>query len=353
VSSPPKRYRRRRLTAVEYIDGVLSSDRIRLAQAITVIESELEQDGELAEQILDGVLSHAGQSHRVGITGTPGAGKSTFIDALGMYLIRERQEAVAVLTVDPSSPVSGGSILGDKTRMEQLSAEDRAFIRPSPSRGHLGGVARRTRETMLLCEAAGYRNILVETVGVGQSETAVRSMTDFFLLLMIPRSGDELQGIKRGIIEMIDAIAINKADGDNVQAARRSQAEYRNALHLFPAAADGWSPQVLLCSALNREGIAAIWDLVLDHRAQMEANGFFTSRRIGQSLDWMHDLVASGLEDLFRQDPAVAAELPSALQAVQEGRLSPLHAARKLLSLWRPATGEMNADRLRNAHHTD
>ncbi len=327
-------HRKRRLTAAEYIDGVLSSDRIRLAQAITVIESDLESDLELAEQILDGVLPNAGQSRRVGITGTPGAGKSTFIDALGLYLIRDRGETVAVLTVDPSSPISGGSILGDKTRMEQLSAEDKAFIRPSPSRGHLGGVARRTRETILLCEAAGFRNILVETVGVGQSETAVRSMTDFFLLLMIPRSGDELQGIKRGIIEMIDAIAINKADGDHLEAARRSQAEFRNALHLFPAAADGWTPQVLLCSAVNKEGIAETWDLVLRHREQQEGSGLFAYRRKQQSLDWMHELVASGLENLFHHDPCVSAELPRAAESVQEGRLSPLHAARKLLGLW-------------------
>jgi LAO/AO transport system kinase len=209
--------------------------------------------------------------------------------------------------------------------MERLSAEDRAFIRPSPSRGHLGGVARRTRETMLLCEAAGYDNILVETVGVGQSETAVRSMTDFFLLLMIPRAGDELQGMKRGIIEMIDAIAVNKADGDNVSAARRSQSEYRNALHLFPAAADGWSPEVLTCSALNQEGIAELWDLVLQHRAQQESNGFFVERRRQQSLDWMRQLVAAGIEDL------VAEQLPSIAEAVKEGKLTPFHAAHKIV----------------------
>jgi len=333
--------RKARLTAGEYIEGVLASDRIKLAQAITVIESDLGSDLELAEQILDAVLPHTGQSRRVGITGTPGAGKSTFIDALGLYLIRECGEAVAVLTVDPSSPVSGGSILGDKTRMEQLSMEDQAFIRPSPSRGHLGGVARRTRETILLCEAAGFRNVLVETVGVGQSETAVRSMTDFFLLLMIPRSGDELQGIKRGIIEMIDAIAINKADGDNLDAARRSQGEFRSALHLFPGGADGWSPQVMLCSALHRQGIADIWELILQHREQQETGGFFATRRRQQALDWMHELVDLGLEDLFRQHPQIAAELPRASAAVREGRLSPLHAAQRLLSLFegRPVAG--------------
>ena len=329
--------RRRRLSAAEYIDGVLGADRVKLAQAITVIESDLDSDLELAEQILDGVLTGATHesARRIGITGTPGSGKSTFIDALGLHLIRERGEAVAVLSVDPSSPVSGGSILGDKTRMEQLSAEEQSFIRPSPARGHLGGVGRRTRETVLLCEAAGYRNILVETVGVGQSETAVRSMTDFFLLLMIPRSGDELQGMKRGIIEMIDAIAINKADGDNLAAARRSQGEYRNALHLFPAAADGWTPPVLLCSALYKEGIAEVWDLILQHREQQQKGGFFALRRRRQSLDWMRELVTAGLEDRFRQDPQVSAELPLLSRAVIEGRLSPLHAARKLLAIWR------------------
>lgn len=331
--------RRRRLSAREYIDGVLAADRVKLAQAITVVESELDSDVELAGEILDGVLPKSGRSRRVGITGTPGAGKSTFIDALGLHLIRERGEAVAVLSVDPSSPASGGSILGDKTRMEQLAAEEKAFIRPSPSRGHLGGVGRRTRETMLLCEAAGYQNVLVETVGVGQSETAVRSMTDFFLLLMIPRSGDELQGIKRGIIEMIDAIAINKADGDHLAAAQLSQAEFRNALHLFPASADGWNPQVVLCSALNKEGVSEIWDIILAHRAQQESNGFFATRRRQQSLDWMQDLIAAGLEDLFRQDPDVIAELLDLSDEVREGHVSPLHASRRLLSLWQGATG--------------
>jgi LAO/AO transport system kinase len=319
--------RRKRLPAAEYIAGILDSDRIKLAQAITVIESELASDLDLAEQILDGVLPHTGSSRRVGITGTPGAGKSTFIDVLGLHLIHERGERVAVLSIDPSSPISGGSILGDKTRMERLSVEEKAFIRPSPSRGHLGGVARRTRETMLLCEAAGYQNILVETVGVGQSETAVRSMTDFFLLLMIPRSGDELQGMKRGIIEMIDAIAINKADGDNIDAARRSQNEYTSALHLFPPAADGWNPRVLTCSALNQQGVAEIWDAVLQHRAQQESNGYFKSRRASQSLDWMRDIVAAEIENL------VAGHMPSLAEAVKEGKLTPFHAARKLLRL--------------------
>src|SRR5215475_6640650 len=229
--------RQTRLTLRQYIEGIRNADRATLARAITLIESDLPSDADLAAQLLDATLPQTGRSRRIGITGVPGVGKSTFLDTLGLHLIHDHNQTVAVLTVDPSSQKSGGSILGDKTRMERLSREDQAFIRPSPARGYLGGVARRTRETILLCEAAGYNNVLVETVGVGQSETAVRSMTDFFLLLMIPGAGDELQGIKRGIVEMIDAIAINKADGDNHARAERARVEYSSALHLFRAPA--------------------------------------------------------------------------------------------------------------------
>jgi LAO/AO transport system kinase len=235
----------RRLSLQHYVDGVLGADRMVLARAITLVESHLPADADLAARLLDSLLPHTGRALRVGITGVPGVGKSTFIDALGMHLLRDRGENVAVLSVDPSSPISGGSILGDKTRMERLAVEDRAFIRPSPARGHLGGVARTTRETMLLCEAAGYRNVLVETVGVGQSETAVRSMTDFFLLLMLAGAGDELQGIKRGVMELADVVAINKADGANVEAAERARAEAENALHFFPGPGSGWTPRAL------------------------------------------------------------------------------------------------------------
>ena len=226
---------RHRLPVAAYVDGVLGGDRAILARAITLVESQRPEDAEAAAALLDAILPRTGRSLRVGITGVPGVGKSTFIDALGMHLLRDRGERVAVLSVDPSSPLSGGSILGDKTRMERLSLEAGAYIRPSPARGVLGGVAPRTRETILLCEAAGFGTVLVETVGVGQSETAVRSMTDFFLLLLLPGAGDELQGIKRGIIEMVDAIAINKADGDMLARAARAANEYRAALHLFPA----------------------------------------------------------------------------------------------------------------------
>jgi LAO/AO transport system kinase len=310
-----------------------------LARAITVIESDLPADGELAARLLDAILPQTGRSQRVGITGVPGVGKSTFIDTLGMHLIRDRGERVAVLTVDPSSPISGGSILGDKTRMERLSVEERAFIRPSPSRGHLGGVARRTRETILLCEAAGYGNILVETVGVGQSETAVRSMTDFFLLLMLAGAGDELQGMKRGIIEMIDGMAINKADGDNKPKAERARVEYSSALHLFPASPDGWTPRVVTCSALNSDGIADIWQMVLDHRCRLDETGYLALRRSEQALEWMQELLWLGLEHSFRCHSAVAARLPGLREAVSRGQVTPFAASRELLGLFhsRPA----------------
>lgn len=319
---------RRRLPAEAYIEGVRANDRATLARAITVVESAHPDDAALAATILDALLPLTGNSRRIGITGVPGAGKSTFIDRLGMQLIHERNETVAVLSVDPSSPISGGSILGDKTRMEKLAAEDAAFIRPSPSSGHLGGVAPRTREVMLLCEAAGYRNILIETVGVGQSETAVRSMTDFFLLLMLPGAGDELQGIKRGILEMADALAINKADGDNLERARRAHSDYVSALHLFPPSPDGWSPPVLLCSALTGDGVAEVWQKILDHHAHLETTGRFESRRAEQSLAWLRELVRLGLDDNFRR---AVASTPRYEQLVREGRTTPLAAARQLL----------------------
>jgi LAO/AO transport system kinase len=323
--------RRGRLTPQQYIDGVLRGDRVVLARAITVIESELPADIEIAAKVLNALLPQTGKARRIGITGIPGAGKSTFIDTLGMYLIRERHEKIAVLSVDPSSPISGGSILGDKTRMEKLAVEENAFIRPSPARGHLGGVTRRTRETMLLCEAAGFENVLVETVGVGQSETAVRSMTDFFLLIMLAGAGDELQGIKRGIIEMVDAMAINKADGDNERKAERARVEYSNALHLFPASPDGWIPPVITMSSLTGKGIPQLWETILKHRAQLELSGFLVLRRKRQALDWMRELIVTGLEDLFRADREVAARLPLLENAVKDGKVTSLVAARELL----------------------
>jgi LAO/AO transport system kinase len=330
----------KRLPLERYVDGVLAGDRMLLARAITVIESNLPADGDLSAQLLDTLLPHTGRSRRVGITGVPGVGKSTFIDSLGMYLIHDRGENVAVLSVDPSSPISGGSILGDKTRMERLAVDDRAFIRPSPARGHLGGVARRTRETILLCEAAGYRNILVETVGVGQSETAVRSMTDFFLLLMLAGAGDELQGMKRGIIEMLDGMAINKADGDNKAKAERARVEYAGALHLFPASADGWTPRVLTCSSLTGEGIAEVWQMVLAHGELLEGNGFLAQGRNRQALQWMNELTMLGLEELFHRHRAVAERLPLLRKEVEAGRVTPFAASRELLALFHPPPSE-------------
>lgn len=330
----PPSVRPRRLPLERYIEGVLKGDRTILARAITVVESTLPTDGELASRILDALLPHSGKARRVGITGVPGVGKSTFIDTLGMYLIEARGENVAVLSVDPSSPISGGSILGDKTRMERLAVDERAFIRPSPSQGHLGGVARRTRETILLCEAAGYRNVLVETVGVGQSETAVRSMTDFFLLLMLAGAGDELQGMKRGIIEMLDGMAINKADGDNKPKAERARTEYAGALHLFPASANGWFPRVLTCSSLSGEGIREIWQMVLEHHDLLETNGHLAQLRHAQALQWMNELTMLALEEAFQSDPAVAARLPALREDVRHGRTTPFAASRELLSLF-------------------
>ena len=324
----------RRLSLDAYASGVLDGNRVVLARAITLVESDLPADAELAAALLDRLLPHAGRARRVGITGVPGAGKSTFIDTLGMFLVRDRGERVAVLSVDPSSPVSGGSILGDKTRMERLAVEERAFIRPSPARGHLGGVARRTRETMLLCEAAGYKNVLVETVGVGQSETAVRSMTDFFLLLMLAGAGDDLQGIKRGILEMVEAIGITKADGDNVRRAERARVEYTGALRLFPASPDGWVPQVLTCSALTGDGVRELWDLVLQHEALLRENGFLAARRGRQALAWMRELVSIGLEERWRRHPGVATRLPGLETDVEQGRVSAFAAAHELLDLF-------------------
>jgi LAO/AO transport system kinase len=307
-----------------------------LSRAITLIESTLPSDIELSTTMLNAVLPHIGRTRRVGITGVPGVGKSTFIDTLGMHVTRDRGEPLAVLSVDPSSPISGGSILGDKTRMARLAMEPRAYIRPSPAGGHLGGVTRRTRETILLCEAAGFTNIFIETVGVGQSETAVRSMSDFFLLLMLAGAGDELQGIKRGIVEMIDGMAINKADGDNRAKAERARVEYASALHMFPPSGDGWTPRVVCCSALENTGIAEIWQMVLEHEALLNASGKLQQRRTQGALQWMDDLISMGLAEMFRAQPAVAERLPALRREVRDGIVTPLAASRELLHLFRP-----------------
>jgi LAO/AO transport system kinase len=327
-----KRARRRRLSAPEYVDGILHGERAVLAQAITLVESTREDDSDLAQSIIEQCLPHAGRSVRVGITGVPGVGKSTFIESLGMYLTRERHEKVAVLAVDPSSQKSKGSILGDKTRMEKLASDEMAFIRPSPSGGSLGGITRRTRETMLLCEAAGFSNVLIETVGVGQSETAVAEMVDFFLLLMLAGAGDELQGIKRGIMEMSDLIAINKSDS-NRQKAQVAKHEYESALHLFPASDTGWTPRVVTCSAKTGEGIPVIWETVLEHRRETQNSGAFEQRRQAQAREWMHQMIEQELQLRFRTDPAVKTALEDYERAVVEGRISSFRAAKKLLDL--------------------
>jgi LAO/AO transport system kinase len=327
--------RTRRLAAEQYVSGVLAGDVATLARTITVIESDLPSDNELAAQILDALLPHTGKSRRIGITGVPGVGKSTFLDAMGLYLIHERGEKLAVLSVDPSSPVTGGSILGDKTRMEKLSVEANAFIRPSPSRGTMGGVAGRTRETILLCEAAGFRNVWIETVGVGQSEIAVRSMTDFVLLLLLPGAGDELQGIKRGILELVDAIAINKADGPLLDRARLSKADYESALHLFAPGAGGWTPPVMLCSARTGEGIAELWECVLRHEQFQLEKGLRAEVRREQSLAAMRQIISAELEAALRHDPNMARRLPEIEGRVREGRMTSYQAARELLGEFR------------------
>ena len=332
-----QRRRPRRLPVREYVDGILGGDRTILGRAITLIESVRPDDISVAQDILEACLPKTGNSVRVGITGAPGVGKSSFIEALGTHLIEGRDENVAVLAVDPTSRLSHGSILGDKTRMSRLANEPRAFIRPSPSGGSLGGVARRTREAMLVCEAAGYRNVLVETVGVGQSETVVRAMVDFFLLLAAPGAGDELQGMKRGIMETTDLIAINKADGDNRIRAEVARREYENALHLFPETESGWAPRVLTCSAHTGEGVAGIWDTVLEHHAMLENRGLLETIRRGQIIDWLHDMIQLELATRFRSHPRVRAALPEVERAITEGRLSSFRAVEQLLKLYEEA----------------
>ena len=313
-----------------YVQGVLDRNRLMLARTITLIESTLPAHQELARAVVDRLLPHTGNAVRLGITGVPGAGKSTYIESFGTLLTGQGRR-VAVLAVDPSSTRSGGSILGDKTRMEKLAVNDRAFIRPSPSGGTLGGVARKTRETMLVCEAAGFDVVIIETVGVGQSETTVASMVDFFLVLMIAGAGDELQGIKKGVLEVADAIAINKADGDNVMRAEMARKEYQAALHLLMPGSPNWSAPVLTCSALAMTGIDRIWETVLEHRHKLTVSGELAARRRKQALDWMAFLLDEGLREWFFNDPEVKSALPAMRRDVENGTLSPAVAAGRLL----------------------
>lgn len=317
----------------EYVDGIREGNRTVLSQAITLIESTRAQYRELGEEVLEMCLADTGSSIRIGITGVPGVGKSTFIESLGKLLLKNGRK-LAVLTIDPSSSRSKGSILGDKTRMPRLSAHERAYIRPSPTGGTLGGVARKTRETILLCEAAGFDTIFVETVGVGQSETTVQSMVDFFLLLMLAGAGDELQGIKRGIMEMADLIAINKADQTNIDKANQARQEYKNALSLFPAHESGWEPPVLTCSALEETGLNELWDNIQDYITLTKENGYFEANRKEQSVFWMHESIQYQLKEKLFHHPAVQKELPIKEQEVEEGKISSFKAASELLKLF-------------------
>jgi len=316
----------------DLVAGVRAGRRAVLARAITLIESRKAEHRTRAEELMQALLPFTGAATRVGITGVPGVGKSTTIDALGTYLLGEGHR-VAVLAVDPSSSRTGGSILGDKTRMARLSMDARAFVRPSPAAGTLGGVAARTRETMLLCEAAGYDVILVETVGVGQSETAVADMTDTFLVLMLPGAGDELQGIKKGIIELADIVAVNKADGANLPRARAAASEYRAALHVLGGREPHWTTPVLTYSGLTGEGIEALWEQVRLHRERAEAAGALKAKRSGQQIKWMWTLFDERLRERMRSDPALRAEIPAIERQVAAGTLAPTLGASRIGTL--------------------
>jgi len=314
----------------ELVEGILSGNIAALSRAITLVESTNITHLEKANEVINACLPHANQSVRIGITGVPGVGKSTFIEAFGNYLTNSGKK-VAVLAVDPSSTISHGSILGDKTRMEELVKDKNAYIRPSASGETLGGVARKTREAIILCEAAGFDTIIIETVGVGQSETAVHSMVDFFLLLKISGAGDELQGIKRGIMEMADAIVINKADGDNVAKAKLAKTEFNRALHLFPAKNSGWTPTVSTCSAMENTGIDAVWQTITDYLALTTSNTYFKEKRKEQNQYWMMETINEQLKSNFYNHPEIIKELEANKKAVQNDEISPFAAAQILL----------------------
>jgi len=324
---------RKRLPISEYVDGILNGNRTVLSRAITLVESSLESDQLLAESIIEKILPHTGNSLRIGITGVPGVGKSTFIEHFGKLIV-DQGYRLAVLTVDPSSQQTKGSILGDKTRMETLATDKRAFIRPSPSGTTLGGVGAKTRESMLICEAAGYNIVFVETVGVGQSEVMVKGMVDFFLLLMLSGAGDELQGIKKGIIEIADALVITKADGENSERARMAKREYERALHLFQKNENNWRPKVKTCSALYNQGLEEVWEMILDHERKMKASGHFEQNRQHQRLDWLHGHIRFLLETKFYQDKEVSSKLAETTPHMLGGNISPVTMARDLVRLF-------------------
>lgn len=325
-----KQKRKQQPTADELIDGILKGDKTALSRAITLVESTNPEHLQKANSVIDACLPYANQSVRIGITGVPGVGKSTFIEAFGKHLTSLGKK-VAVLAVDPSSTISHGSILGDKTRMEELVKDENAFIRPSASGDSLGGVARKTRETIILCEACGFDTIIIETVGVGQSETAVHSMVDFFLLLKISGAGDELQGIKRGIMEMADAIVINKADGDNIAKAKLAKTEFNRALHLFPAKNSGWTPTASTCSSYTKEGIAEVWNTISDYFTLVKSNHYFEQKRQEQNQYWMLETINEQLKSNFYHHPAIIQLLEENKKAVQNNELSPFAAASRLL----------------------
>ena len=315
-----------RLEASAYIEGILRGDRVLLSRAITIIESNLESDKLLAKEIIQAILPHSGNSIRIGITGVPGVGKSTFIESFGKHLVK-KEHKVAILSIDPSSQRSRGSILGDKTRMEELANIEEAYIRPSASGDTLGGVANKTGETMLLCEAAGYDVILIETVGVGQSETAVHGMTDFFLLLMLAGAGDELQGIKKGIMEMADMVVINKADGDNITMSKMAKRQYQNALHIFPQSESGWTPVVSTASAIKNIGISNVWDEIEKFKKLVDENGYFVKNRNHQQIQWMYNNINEELKQLFYGSKNIKEHLTILEKDIVSAKISPVKAA--------------------------
>ena len=322
------------LSVADFVEGIVKGNVTVLSQAVTLVESVKPEHQIVAQEVIEKCLPYSGNSVRVGISGVPGAGKSTSIDVFGLHVLEKYAGKLAVLAIDPSSERSKGSILGDKTRMEKLSVHPKSFIRPSPSAGSLGGVARKTRETIILCEAAGFDKIFVETVGVGQSETAVHSMVDFFLLIQLAGTGDELQGIKRGIMEMADGIVINKADGDNLDRAKLAATQFRNALHLFPAPESGWTPQVLTYSGFYNLGVEEIWTMIYDYIAFVKENGYFEHRRNEQSKYWMYESINERLRDSFYHNPAIEAMLADKEQQVLQGKLTSFVAAKTLLDTY-------------------